>query len=60
MYVCDWCKGEFEEAETVIETHSLDTPPYERISVCPYCGATDFKEINEYDLEEETDEQELN
>lgn len=56
MYICESCEGEFEEAETVIETHGLDTPPYEKIAVCPYCGADDFKEINEYDLEEEIDE----
>ena len=56
MYICNSCKGEFEVAKTVIETHGLDTPPYEKIAVCPYCGTTDFEEIDEDDLEEDDEE----
>ena len=55
MYRCNKCDGGFaeDEVEIVTETHGLDTPPYEKIAVCPYCGSTNFEEVNEEDLEEE-------
>ena len=28
----------FQEPKHYIETHGLDTPPYERFTVCPHCG----------------------
>lgn len=54
-YICNVCENEFTEDELdfVIETHGLDTPPYERIAVCPHCGSDDYEEFNEDDLEEE-------
>ncbi len=30
------------------ERHLLDTPPYERVEVCPFCGAGDFFEFDFY------------
>ena len=53
MYICNLCKGEFDEDEFdfVIEKHGLDTPPYEKIAVCPHCGADDYEELEEEDDE---------
>ena len=56
MYRCNWCECEFEEPSISVETHGLDTPPYEEISVCPNCGDTDFDEFDEDEEEDEEDE----
>lgn len=55
MYRCESCGCEFAEDEFdfVIETHGLDTPPYERIAVCPSCGSDNYEEFYGEDLEEE-------
>ena len=55
MYRCNRCGNVFadDEFNFVIETHGLDSPPYERIAVCPYCGSDFYEEVNEEDLEEE-------
>ena len=45
-YFCSGCERFFERTETRYETHGLDTPPYERYGVCPYCGSTNFCEFN--------------
>lgn len=37
MYLCLECGGLFEEPKKYIETHGLDTPPYEEWYGCPYC-----------------------
>ena len=39
MYKCEECGNLFEEGEQVewVETHGLDSPPYERWSGCPIC-----------------------
>ena len=54
MYICNICGNVFaeDEVEIVIEKHGLDTPPYEKIAVCPYCRSNDFEEVDE-DLEED-------
>lgn len=36
-YQCHECDRSFEEPDIITETHGLDTPPYEKIGVCPYC-----------------------
>ena len=36
-YQCHECDRRFEEPDFITETHGLDTPPYEKIAVCPYC-----------------------
>lgn len=40
MYVCLECMTTFHEPMLTIETHGLDTPPYEQKMTCPYCGGT--------------------
>lgn len=37
-YVCLDCQHIFEETKRYVETHGLDTPPYEEIDGCPRCG----------------------
>ncbi len=46
MYRCDNCKRHFNDAHIVEETHGLDTPPYERVAVCPFCESSEFNEFN--------------
>ena len=43
MYRCKDCKREFEFVKIVFETHGLDTPPYERLRLCPYCGSSEYE-----------------
>jgi len=47
MYICEECGMFFEEPKVIFETHGLDTPPYEKLSVCPYCNENDIKESAE-------------
>ena len=37
MYRCLDCKGEFCFVKIDVERHGLDTPPFARRSLCPYC-----------------------
>ena len=48
MYCCQDCKKEFELVEVVFERHGLDTPPFERVRLCPFCHSNNFSEIEEY------------
>lgn len=36
-FQCHECDRRFEKPDIIIETHGLDSPPYEKIGVCPYC-----------------------
>lgn len=38
MYICRACGNVFENPKEYIESHGLDTPPYERWKGCPVCG----------------------
>ena len=38
MYICLDCDTIFETPRQYIETHGLDTPPYEAYWGCPKCG----------------------
>lgn len=38
MYLCLDCGRLFEEPKRCVETHGLDTPPYEVWDGCPYCS----------------------
>ena len=38
LFVCKDCLKTFEEPEHYIETHGLDTYPYEEWDGCPYCA----------------------
>lgn len=44
-YVCLDCCCTFNKSKLYVETHGLDTPPYERISGCPNCGGFYIKAI---------------
>ena len=48
MLICLDCRRLFEEPKQCVETHGLDTPPYEVFYVCPYCGG-DFIEARKCD-----------
>ena len=37
MFICYDCEKTFDEPRVIVETHNLDTPPYETYSACPYC-----------------------
>ena len=43
MYGCNNCGCEFNEHMAKYEPHGLDSPPYEKIYVCPHCGVDDFE-----------------
>ena len=45
MYRCTDCGKKFEEVKTVYERHGLDTPPYEKIAVCPSCNGTSIEVV---------------
>lgn len=49
-YFCNGCERFFAKEETRYETHGLDTPPYERYGVCPYCGSDNFCEFDAFTL----------
>ena len=38
MYICLDCGCIFENPRKYVETHGLDSPPYEEWSGCPSCG----------------------
>ena len=48
-YQCHECDRRFEEPDIVIETHGLDSPPYEEIGVCPYCKGW-FEEMHRCEI----------
>ena len=48
MYCCQDCKKEFEYVEVVFERHGLDTPPFERVKLCPFCHSNNFSEKEEH------------
>lgn len=48
-YICFDCDRIFTEPKRYVETHGLDTPPYEIFYVCPYCGG-DYAEAYECDM----------
>ena len=37
MFVCLECGHVFEEPKSYVETHGLDSPPYENSKGCPIC-----------------------
>lgn len=37
MYECHRCGKHFEEPDWVVERYGLDSPPYDKVAVCPYC-----------------------
>lgn len=45
MYVCTDCKKKFFDPKIYFERHNLDTPPYEKHLLCPYCESESIVEI---------------
>ncbi len=45
MYRCTDCQKIFEECERAAERHGLCSPPYEKITVCPFCYSTAIEKI---------------
>lgn len=43
MLICTECGRTFERPQEAVEKHGLDTPPYEKISMCPYCGGVSLR-----------------
>lgn len=41
-YICHSCNSMFDTPLSYHETHGLDTPPYEKIRVCPICGSSEY------------------
>lgn len=42
-YRCNVCNKKFENPKFYEEKHGLDSPPYERVAVCPHCKSGDFR-----------------
>lgn len=40
MFICLDCDCIFAETRHYVETHGLDSPPYEEYDGCPKCGGT--------------------
>ena len=60
MVKCENCKRVFEneDAIEITETHGMETPPYEKFYVCPYCHgqfetANKCRVCGEYDYAED-------
>lgn len=57
-FFCRDCNKYFDNVKIYEETHGLDSPPYERVSVCPYCESDNFTEfdifIEKYEVAEKT------
>ncbi len=49
MYICLECGKIFNTPKKCIETHGLDTPPYETWHGCPYCEGN-YTETYECDV----------
>ncbi len=41
-FFCKDCNRYFDRPSIYEETHGLDGPPYQRISICPICGGYNF------------------
>lgn len=39
MYRCQDCGKKFTNLNYIEERHNLDTPPYEKTGVCPFCSS---------------------
>lgn len=45
-FFCRDCSRYFHNPKYYYERHGFDTPPYERVAVCPECGSDDFIEFD--------------
>lgn len=49
MYKCDDCGAVFLEPNHYFEHHGFETPPYEELWVCPFCGGA-YREAVQCDV----------
>ena len=42
LYICTDCGATFDEPKEIVEKHGLETPPYEKLLVCPECLSSDY------------------
>lgn len=42
MWVCRDCGNVFRDCKVDWESHGLDTPPYEKINLCPNCLSSEI------------------
>lgn len=45
MFKCLECGNKFSETLEIIETHGLDTPPFEKRYVCPHCKSSNYRPL---------------
>ena len=50
-YICEDCGEKFDKPHTYVERHGFTHGPFEKWSVCPYCGSPGYRERT-YDEEE--------
>ena len=43
MFKCKACEKSFNTPKVRYITHGLDTPPYEAVGLCPYCGGDEIE-----------------
>lgn len=48
-YICTECGDIFDEPHEYEESHGFTHGPYEKFSVCPYCGQPGYEECIECD-----------
>lgn len=56
MYYCTECEHTFDEPHEYFETHGFKNGPFERWSVCPFCGEPGYVMVADVELETEEDE----
>ncbi len=47
-FICRNCNKRFSVAKIYEEKHGLDSPPYERIQICPRCESDNYFEFDFY------------
>ncbi len=56
MYYCEECGHTFDEPHEYTESHGFTSGPFERWSVCPFCGEPGYILTCDSKLEMEDDE----
>lgn len=46
LFFCNICHKSFKTPKSYYERHGLDSPPYEKVYICPTCSDTDFFSYN--------------
>ena len=47
MYNCQDCGKNFLYVKIAFERHGLDSPPYERLKLCPFCDSASIEEVKD-------------